>query len=131
MIGIDTNVLVRYLTCDDPEQAEKAEALFQTHCTSEEPGFVPHIVLCELVWVLKRSYKFPKSKIVEALWYLLNTLELRIEAAPLVRQALQEFEKGKADFSDYLIGAICRENGCRFVATFDQKLKDEKAFHVL
>lgn len=131
MIGIDTNVLVRYLVYDDLHQAKKAAQLLENQCTRHNPGFIPHIVLCELVWVLKRAYKFPKSKIIEILWQIMGTLELQVQDPQLVRKALLQFENGNADFSDYLIGGICEENGCEVVATLDKHLKNQRPFHVL
>ena len=61
MIGLDTNVLVRYLTQDDPQQSARANNLIETQCTKNEPGWIALIVLCELVWVLRGAYNYKKS----------------------------------------------------------------------
>lgn len=131
MIGINTNILVRYLTYDDPEQARKAAEVLETTCTKENPGFVPLVVICELVWVLKGAYKYPKDKIIEILWKLLGTLEIIVQDSAIVREALWHFETGKAGFADYLIGCICEEYGCKHVITFDKKLNHSSLFRLL
>lgn len=66
MIGLDTNVLVRYITQDDPQQAEQATRLIETRCAGADPGCIAQIVLCELVWVLSRAYGYSKPQVVSA-----------------------------------------------------------------
>lgn len=122
MIGLDTNVLVRYLTQDDPEQAEQASRLIEGRCTSATPGRITQIVLCELVWVLQRAYGYSKTQIIEVLDQMLVTAELRIEHEPLARQALDAYRSGPADFSDYLIALNNQSAGCEATYSFDARL---------
>ena len=124
MIGIDTNVLIRYLTKDDPKQWELAVQIIR-----KQPCFVGNIVLCEIVWVLKRQpYQFSKEQILGSLEMMLQSSGFEFENRSVVYQAIQRTKQGSADFSDYLIGAIAQQAGCHKTITFDRKLKGEKGF---
>jgi len=128
MIGLDTNILVRYLTRDDEQQWRQATALLQQN----QPYFIANIVLCELVWVLRgASYRFKKEDITNVLEAMLHSAAFEFESRSTVDQALQRYKQGKADFSDYLIGATARQAGCTETASFDGKLKGEKGFRCL
>ncbi len=131
MIGLDTNVLVRYIVQDDPEQSGQASAFMEKNCTKEDPGFVNLIVLIELVWVLKIAYQYDKKTIQNVLQQLLITTELHIEQTNNVWRALYEFKKGTADFADYLIAAINREHNCDMTVTFDRKASKINHFYLL
>ena len=120
MIGLDTNVLVRYIVQDDPHQAEVATALIEEHLSDTSPGFVSHLVLVELVWVL-RGYGYSRSVIADVLTRLLSAIEIRIDQVELVWSALRAYRNGPADFADYLIGTHARAAGCAVVKTFDRK----------
>lgn len=122
MIGLDTNVLVRYITQDDPLQAERAARLIEGRCTAAAPGWVAQIVLCELVWVLRRAYGYSKRDVVAVLDQMLMTAELRIENEKLARQALEAYGDGPADFSDYLLVLANQAAGCRGTYSFDADL---------
>ena len=122
MIGIDTNILVRYLTQDDPEQAPRANRLIETQCTKAEPGFIAHIVLCELVWVLRSAYGYSKPQVVGVLEQILVTVEFVIEAEEVVFPALEAYRHGPADFSDYLLILTNRTAGCASTYSFDTRL---------
>lgn len=128
MIGLDTNILVRYLTQDDQQQWQQAVDLIQNH----QPCFISNIVLCELVWVLKgEPYKLSKDDILNTLEAMLQSSAFEFENRSNVYQALQRTKQGGADFSDYLIGVISHEVGCTKTVTFDRKLKAEKGFDCL
>lgn len=128
MIALDTNILVRYLTEDDAEQAARAAALFEEAVERDERLFVPHIVLCELVWVLASAYHRPRKDIVAALKGLLSAAQLNVEDAELAHRALARYATGPADFADYLIGERAMAAGCDEVATFDRKLAGEPGY---
>ena len=125
MVGLDTNVLVRYLTRDDESQWQQA-------CLVIESGqlcFVAHIVLCELVWVLRGNpYKFAKEEILSTLEMMRQSPAFEFENCSAVYQALQRAKQGRADFSDYLIGAIATYASCQETVSFDRKLKGERGF---
>jgi predicted nucleic-acid-binding protein len=118
MIGLDTNVLVRYIMQDDPKQSPKATRLVEG-LTSEQPGFVPLVAIVELVWVLSASYGLNRDQLVEALDLLLRSKEIAVDRADLVHQAQRRFAKGGADFADCLIERIAQAHGCQETMTFD------------
>lgn len=118
MIGLDTNVLVRYIMQDDPKQSSKATRLMES-LTSDQPGFVPLVAVVELVWVLSSSYGVSRDQMVEALDLLLRSKEIVVDRAELVLQAQRRFAKGGADFADCLIERIAQAHGCQRTMTFD------------
>lgn len=128
MIGLDTNILVRYLTRDDEQQWQKAATVIQQN----QPCFITNIVLCELVWVLRgANYGFRKGEIISVLESMLHSSAFEFEDRTTVDQAVQRYKQGKADFSDYLIGAVSRQVGCTETVSFDDKLKGERGFQCL
>ena len=120
MIGLDTNVLVRYLVEDDPDQAARAREVIEGRCTAEAPGFVNRIVLCELVWVLESCYATPAAAIADTIEKLLRTAELEIDAPEAAWFALAAYRRGATDFADALIGRLNTAAGCDGIATFDR-----------
>jgi predicted nucleic-acid-binding protein len=120
MIGLDTNVLVRYLTLDDPVQARAAVKLVDS-LTADEAGFLSLVVIAELAWVLETSYAFNKDSLVQVFEMLLRSRELIVEQKQTVAQALQLYASGKAGFVDYLIERVAHAAGCEYTFTFDQK----------
>lgn len=131
MIGLDTNVLVRYLTRDDAEQYRRAKAFLESTCTETEPGFINIIVLSEVVWVLRRTYDASRNDIVRIIEQLLLTRQLAIQHRGAVATALEAYRNGSADFADCLLGAVNREAGCTATATFDRAAGAMKAFDLL
>ena len=119
MIGLDTNVLVRYAAQDDPKQSPKATRLIES-LTVENPGFIAVVSVVELVWVLSGCYGSTKSEICEVLETLLRTKEIVVAQADTVWKALRMFRDGKADFADCLIERSANEAGCSHTATFDR-----------
>lgn len=118
MIGLDTNVLVRYVTQDDPLQSAKASELIESLSTLS-PGFVSLVSVVELVWVLQSCYQSAKSDVVTVLETLLRTRELTIEHAELIWQSLRRFSANNVDFADCLIERCGHAAGCEYTATFD------------
>ena len=120
MIGLDTNVLVRYITQDDPAQAAKAAALLES-LTAAEPGFISLVVTAELAWVLERTYRLGRGPLAAVVERLLQTETLRVQNDTEVFAAMLELRHGHADFADALIAALARSAGCRHTATFDRR----------
>lgn len=131
MIGIDTNVLVRYLTQDDPVQSALANTLIERELSSTQPGIIGHIVLCEVGWVLSRAYGYARDQVVDALSALLTCRELQVESPDLAILALQDYREGGADFSDYLLARAHLRLGARYTATFDRKAAQAPQFALL
>lgn len=128
MIGVDTNVIVRYLAADDPEQAKRAAALIEGAAERGEAIFLSKIVLCEVIWVLRSAYRRPRDELVRVLGAIVDTAQFVIEDAAVVRTALERFSSGSADFADYVMGESALAAGCARVATFDRKLLREPEF---
>ena len=121
MIAVDTNVLIRYLTGDDPDQYRAAHALLAT-CRPDRPGFVAREVLAEVMWTLAAAYQGPRAGLIAALEGLLGLPLLRIEDADRVGACLAAMKKGTGDFADLMILAAARDAGCDTLYTFDRKL---------
>jgi predicted nucleic-acid-binding protein len=119
MIGIDTNIVVRYLTPDDPGQTAAAVKMMDS-LSPDSPGFLSLIVIVELVWVLEVSYRFKKSEIERVLEILLRSKELLIERAEIVSQALRKFSASNAEFADCLIERCGHAAECQHTVTFDR-----------
>ncbi len=120
MIGLDTNILLRYLAQDDPAQSRKATAIIERSLTAEDPGFVSLVSILEIVWVLRSLYKRSPAQIADHLEMLLaaDTLELQNEQE--VYQAVIALRNGSGSFEDALIGALGAWRGCSATLTFDQ-----------
>ena len=119
MIGIDTNILVRYFTQDNLEQAQIVEQLIDSYATSFNSLFVNNIVMCELVWVLERGYKYSKEEVSKVIKQMLSTEEFAFENQELLWLALSQYNQNKLDFSDALIGELNKKFGCSETLTFD------------
>lgn len=120
MIGLDTNIVVRYVTLDDPVQSSSAVKVIDALST-DEPGFISLVVIAELAWVLEGSYKFDKGAVLRVLTGLLRSKELIVEQAELVAQALDRFRQGNAGLADCLIERSGHAAGCTDTFTFDAK----------
>jgi predicted nucleic-acid-binding protein len=131
MIAVDTNVLVRYITNDDKEQSILAEKLLDSHANQERSVFINNIVLCELIWVLAKGYKYKKEQITKTLKLLLSSIEFEFENHELAFLALIEYETAEADFSDILIGLINHNTGCKATYSFDHNALKSKYFKKL
>jgi len=130
MIGIDTNVVVRYLTKDDPIQTTLAVKTIRS-LTADEPGFISLVTIAELTWVLETCYRFDKVELVEVLDTLVASQEVKLERAEVVSQALRMFAAGNADFSDYLIERSGHAAGCMYTFTFDQEAATSAGMRLL
>lgn len=120
MIGVDTNILVRYFTQDDPEQAQIVEKIIENYGSSPNSLFINNIVMCELVWVLERGYKYSKEQVGVVINQMLSTEEFVFEKQELLWLALNEYVQNNSDYSDALIGLINKSSGCKETLTFDQ-----------
>jgi predicted nucleic-acid-binding protein len=129
--GIDTNVLVRYIVRDDAKQTQAATRLIETQCTTEDPGWINLVVVCELVWVLRGVYGYSRETIAKVLETVLTSNELQVESADTVWMALRKFRRGSADLSDYLIGGTNALNKAAPTYTFDEDAAGDQDFRLL
>ncbi len=121
MIGLDTNVLVRFLTFDDPRQSPRAAQILEQELSEDEPGFVSVVVLAELSWVLASRYGRGRAAIAEVMEGLLRLDCLQLEHPRAVATAVTAAAENNADFADALIVAIAAEMGCAKTLTFDRR----------
>jgi predicted nucleic-acid-binding protein len=124
VIGLDTNVIIRYITQDEPRQAKKATQLIESQLSGEVPGFITLITLVEVSWVLEACYKQSKADVLTVLEALIVTKQLLIEQSDVVYLAIKRCSLENADFSDTLIAVVSEHNGCDKVVTFDKKAKN-------
>ena len=120
MIGLDTNVLVRYLAQDEPTQSAIATRLIEETLGASKPGFVSLIVLAELCWVMQSCYDCTSNEVADTLEKLLRSRQLRIEDPEIAWQALRTFRAGRSDFADCLIARIAQAQECEQTVTFDK-----------
>jgi len=131
MIGLDTNILVRYLTQDDPDQSRKATHEIEKGLSMGDMFFIADIVMCELVWVLETAYGYDWQEIVQVLDRILRTKQFQFENKDLLWQSLADYQRKKGDFADHLIGRASHKAGCLETLTFDAGLKNNPIFRVL
>jgi predicted nucleic-acid-binding protein len=130
MIGLDANVVVRYLTQDDAVQTPAAVRVIDS-LSADSRGFLSVIVIVELVWVLEVSYRFKKNEIEQVLETLLRSKELVIERAEIVAQALRKFSGSRADFADCLIERSGHAAECLYTVTFDRNAASAAGMRLL
>ncbi len=121
MIGLDTNILIRYLTQDDPVQSAKATEILERRLTSNAPGFVSIVAMVETVWVLDRAYGSTAQEIATAVERLLQVEVLAIENEQEVFTAMVALKQGRGSFADALIAGLGARAGCMRTLTFDRK----------
>lgn len=118
MIGLDTNVLVRYIMQDDPKQAAKATRLMES-LTPQDPGYVAVVAVLELFWVLTKPYGLNRAQAAQAIELLLRTREITVDRTEHIAQALRRYTSSSADFADCLIACMATSAGCAKTMTFD------------
>jgi predicted nucleic-acid-binding protein len=121
MIGLDTNVLVRYLTQDDPIQSPKAREIIERRLTEENPGFVSVVAMVETAWVLDRVYDLGANEIAAAIERMLRADVLVVENEQEVFTAMVALKHGHGSFADALIAELGTRAGCSSTLTFDHK----------
>ena len=121
MIGLDTNVIVRYLTQDHPVQSPKATELIERRLRAEDPGFVSIVAIAETAWVLERIYGLRPEELAAAIERILQVDFLVVENEQEVFAAMIALQEGIGSFADALIGALGAKIGCSHTVTFDQQ----------
>lgn len=135
MRGLDTNVLLRYLSADDPVQSPLAQRLLEEAeeaADRDERFYVSAILLCELCWRLHaKPFSLDRKGIAAVVERILDTTLFEVQDRDLVRQALADYRAGKADFPKYLLGRYHRQAGCTDTVTFDPRLEEADGFSLL
>ena len=120
MIALDTNVLVRFLTQDEFHQSARANETIAA-LTTDAPAFVPREVVVALVWVLERSYRYPRADVADAIEGLLTTSEIKLEAPDDVGRAIAAYRHDGFGFADVMIASCAQRAGAQKLVTFDRK----------
>ena len=120
MIGLDTNILVRYLAQDDPIQSPRATDAIEFRLTGENPGFISIVAMVETVWVLDRANGLADDEIAAAIELILQADTLVVESEQEVFTAMIALKEGSGSFADALIGALGVKAGCSCTLTFDK-----------
>jgi predicted nucleic-acid-binding protein len=129
MIGLDTNVLVRFFTSDDEVMTARSRSILEEAEDQGETVCINEIVLCELLWTLKSSpYRFSREALARVVESILETPLFSVPYRTEVGRALRRFEAGKGDFADYLIGEVNSKIGCDVTLTFDRNLAGAPTF---
>jgi len=119
VIGLDTNVMVRYIMQDDIKQSPLATRMVES-LTAESPGFLPLVAIVELAWALSSAYELNRSQMIEAFEALLRTKELVVERGETVWKGLRLLQRSGGDFADCLIACSAETAGCAKTMTFDR-----------
>jgi predicted nucleic-acid-binding protein len=131
VIGLDTNVIVRYLAQDAVRQAAAATRLIEGSLSGEERGFVSIVTLTEVVWVMSSNYRTARAAVADIVEGLLTAPQLTIEKADVVWRALRAYRDSKADFNDAVIVELGRNAGCSKTVTFDRQAAAHPRFEAL
>jgi predicted nucleic-acid-binding protein len=131
MIGLDTNVVVRYLAQDDPVQSPKATQIFERRLTEQKPGFISLVTMVETVWVLDTVYGLPAREIARAVERMLQADTLVVQNEQEVFTAMVALKSGRGSFADALVGALGPWAGCGSTLTFDRKAARLDGFEVV
>ena len=131
MIGLDTNVVIRYLVQDDKKQSAAATRFIEKSLSTDVPGYINHITLCEIVWVLQRCYDVTEQQLRDIIEGLLTTKQLIVENVEVAWKALRAYDANSADFCDALIGQANVQSGCEHTVTFDKKAASLPGFDLL
>jgi predicted nucleic-acid-binding protein len=129
--GLDTNILVRYLTEDDPRQAAAAVREIEGAGKKNEKLVIQPLVLCELAWVLESAYGVGKKELLDVFERILRTAQFEIPGKDLVWRSLADYRAGRGDFSDHLLGRLNEDEGASVTITFDRALRGSPRYHVL
>lgn len=131
MKALDTNVLVRYLVRDDPEQFAIVEKTLDLAADRKEQFLISPIVLCEMVWVLETVYHCTRTEILDSMEQVLRTAQFEILEKDVIWSAWHDYRKGKGDFADYYLGRQCEHAKAEKTLTFDKDLVHSPLFEVL
>jgi predicted nucleic-acid-binding protein len=119
VIGLDTNVLLRFFAQDDKQQSPLADATMAS-LTTRNPGWIAVATVLEFVWAMSKSMRFPKPVVCNAIDRMLTLDTIVIEQEEIVSSAVQQYRSTRADFADCLIAASARAAGCSKTVTFDR-----------
>lgn len=119
MIGLDTNVLMRYLAQDDPVQSPRATEIITQQLSEKEPGFVSLVTILEVFWVLKSVFKRSRQDLASDIEKVLSADTLEVQNEQEVYNGVVALRTGTGSFEDALVGSLGIWRGCSTTLTFD------------
>ena len=131
MKALDTNILVRFLTGDDKQQAKTVYNLFKKAESAKQELFIPLTVVLELLWVLESVYNISRNEILDSISEMLLMPILKFEGLPALQQFILSAQESKYDLSDLLIAHNAKNSGCEKILTFDKKASKFNLFELL
>jgi predicted nucleic-acid-binding protein len=129
--GLDTNVVVRYLTQDDRAQSRKANAIIDAALAGGDRVHLDTVVLCELVWVLRSAYRYDRKTVADVLGKLVEAAQISVDDRDRLLDAVGRYGRGTGDFADYVLALRNRAAGCDTTLTFDRAHRKEHLFTLL
>jgi predicted nucleic-acid-binding protein len=129
--GLDTNVVVRYLTQDDRAQSRKANAIIDAALAGGDRVHLDTVVLCELVWVLRSAYRYDRKTVADVLGKLVEAAQISVDDRDRLLDAVGRYGRGTGDFADYVLALRNRAAGCDTTLTFDRAHRKEDLFTLL
>jgi predicted nucleic-acid-binding protein len=131
MIGLDTNIIVRYIMLDDPVQSAKAIRIIEREFTEQDPAFISLATVLETAWVLKSFYELSSQQVAQAMERMLQIESLNIQNEHEVSAATRVLKTGQGSFEDALIGALGTWASCDSTLTFDKKASRLQGFELI
>ena len=131
MIGVDTNVLLRFALEDDRTQSPSAITFLRDPERFSSPAVICPVALVEFVWTMGRKQGFTKERLLEILDAFTDSERVVYSDERLIRSCIEQWRVGEADFPDYLIAALNLQAGARTTVTFDQIAAEEPGFALL
>jgi predicted nucleic-acid-binding protein len=131
MIGLDTNVLVRYLAQDDPVQSSKATEVIERELTADNPGFVSIVAMVETALILDSAYGLTSLELAATVEHMLQAETLVLEDEQEIFSAMITTRGGQGSFADAVIAALGAKAGCSYTLTFDRKARRLRGFRFL
>lgn len=129
MIGLDTDVLVRYIVQDDPGKSRLAGEVIESR-SGRDRAYVDLVTLMEAFWVLVKIYRFERHQISQVLHVLMGVGTIELQEPDVVRRAVEAFDNG-ADFADAIIAESNRRAGCEYTVTFDVAASEQLSMKLL
>jgi predicted nucleic-acid-binding protein len=131
MIGLETNIILRYLLQDDPKQTRQANQIIDRQLSGQNPGFISLVTVLEIVWVLRSLLRRDAFQIASDIERLLAADTFEVQNEHQVFEAAFALKRGTGEFEDALIGALNTWAGCSRTLTFDRKAARLPHFQVI
>jgi len=126
---VDTNIFLRLLLWDDAPKAEACRKFFKKALDHHEPLCTTPLVIAEIVWVLEKSYHYPRAKVAESVLQILSTDNLQVEAKEILMESMGLYQLKKIDFIDAFNAVTMLEKGIKTVCSYDSDFDTVMSIH--